>query len=68
MKRIVEYAGTKGPVFTNTLLLSSKTMIDEDEYDIIDNEIGNNDNSFQPGPFGGTSQVYINKQGMTWRM
>ena len=34
-------------------------MIDEDEYDMIDNDIGNYDNSFQPGSFGGTSQVDI---------
>ena len=54
MKRILEYTGREGPVITNTLTLRSKTMIDEDEYNVIDNEISNYDNSFQPGSFGGT--------------
>ena len=51
MKRIFEYTGTYGLVLTHILTLRSKTMIDEDEYDIIDNNIGNYDNSFQPGSF-----------------
>ena len=29
MRRIVNYTGNKGPVIKNTMLLSSKTMIDE---------------------------------------
>ena len=40
-------------------MLRSKTMIDEDEYDMIDNGIGNCDNSFQTGSFGGSSQVDV---------
>ena len=54
---IFEYIGTKGPVITNTLLLEYKSMIDEDEYSIVDNGICNCGNSFRPGLFGGTSQV-----------
>ena len=49
MKRIFEYTGTHGQVITNILILRSKTMIDEDEYEIIDNEISSYDISFQPG-------------------
>ena len=59
VKRIFEYIGSKGPVITNTLTLRSKTLIDKDKYEIIDNEIGNYNNSFQPGSFGGTSQVDV---------
>ena len=33
-------------------------MIGEDEYDIIDDGIGNYDTSFQLGSFGGISHVY----------
>ena len=40
-------------------MLSSKTMIDEDEYDIINNDISNYDNSFQSGTFGGSSEVDV---------
>ena len=54
-KRIFEYIGRKCPVIANTLMLRSKIMIDDDEYNIIDNEIGNYDSVFQPGSFGGTS-------------
>ena len=55
MKKIFENTGRKGPVITNTLTLRSKIMIDEDEYDMIDSDIGNYDNSFQPGSLGGIS-------------
>ena len=70
MKRIIEYTGREGPVVTNTMILRSKTILDEDEYEMIDNRIGDYDNSFQLGSFGGSSswmQVY-QKQGLTWRM
>ena len=61
MKSIFEYTIREGLVVTNTTMLISKTMIDEDEdvYDMIDNGIGNYDNSFQPGSFGGSSQVGV---------
>ena len=52
MKMIVDYTGTKDPVITNTLMVRSSTMVDEVEYDMIDNKIGNYDNSFQLGLFG----------------
>ena len=45
----------KVPVITNVLTLRSKTMIDEDEYKIIDNEVGDHDHSFQLGSFRSTS-------------
>ena len=41
MRRIFEYAGKYGFVINYTLPLRSKTMIDEDAYEIVDNEIGN---------------------------
>ena len=59
MKLIFEYTRKYGPVITNTLILRSKTMIDKDEYDIIENGIDDYDNSFQPGSFGGDSHVYV---------
>ena len=49
MNMTFEYTGRKDPVVTNKLTLRSKTMIGEDEYDTIDNDVGNYDNSFQPG-------------------
>ena len=48
MKRIFAHTGSIGPVITNGLPLKANTMIDEDEYDTIDNGIFNCDNSFQP--------------------
>ena len=59
MKSIFGYTGTYDPVITNTLTLRSKSMINEDEYKIVDNEISNYDNSFEPGLFRGTSQVDV---------
>ena len=59
MKTISEHAEREGTVIKNTIILRSKTMIYEDEYEIIDNDIGNYDNSFQPGSFGGSSQVKL---------
>ena len=59
MKRIIEHTGREDLVTKNTTTLSSKSMIDEDEYDIIDNEIGEFNNSFLPGSFGGSSHVDI---------
>ena len=44
MKRIFEYKGREVPVIRNTLILSSKFMIDDDEYYIIYNDISNCDN------------------------
>ena len=44
MKRIFEYKGTKGPVIADILWLKSRTMIDEDTYEIIDNYISHYDN------------------------
>ena len=38
MKRIFVNTGNKGSVIKSTMMLSSKTMIDEDEYDIINND------------------------------
>ena len=52
---IVEYTGREGSVLTNTLMLRSKTMIDKDKHDMIYNEIGNYDNTFQPVSFEGSS-------------
>ena len=60
MKRIFKYEGREGPIITEILMLRYKTMIDEDEYDITYNGIGNSDNSFKPEPFGGTFQVDVN--------
>ena len=40
-------------------MLRFKTMIDEDEYEMIDNGIGDSDNSFQPGSFEMPSQVDV---------
>ena len=42
------------------MMLRAKTMLDEDEYDMIDNRIDDYNNSFQPGSFGGSSQVDVN--------
>ena len=56
MKGMFKYIGTKGLVITNIFLLRSKTMIDKDEYDTIDNDISNSDNSFQSG----SSHVDVN--------
>ena len=47
MKRIFEYIEIQVPVITNTLTLRSKTMIDEGEYEIVDNGIVNCGNSLQ---------------------
>ena len=41
------------------MMLRFKTMIDEDEYEMIDNGIGDYDNSFEPGLLGGSSQVDV---------
>ena len=49
MKRIIDHIVNKGPVITNALTISSETMIDKDEYNIIENDIGHCDNSFQLG-------------------
>ena len=59
MKRIFEYTGRESHMITNTMMLRSKTMLDEDEYDIIDNGIGDYDNLFQSGFFGWSSQVDV---------
>ena len=46
MKRIFEHIGTKSLMIKYTMMLRSKTMIDEDEYNIINNDIGHYDNLF----------------------
>ena len=59
IKRIFEHTGKCNPVITNIFMLKSDTMIDGDEYEKIDNDMGNYGNSFQPGSFGGTSQADV---------
>ena len=46
------------PKFSQGDLLPEKN-IDKDEYNIIENDIGHCDNSFQLGSFGGSSEVDI---------
>ena len=52
MKMIVNHIG-------NTMMLSSETMIDKDEFDIINIDIGHYDHLLQPGIFGGSSEVDV---------
>ena len=59
MKRIVNHTGNKGQVIISITMLSSETMIDKDEFDRINNDIGHF-NSFEPGTFGGSSEVDVN--------
>ena len=59
MKKIVDYTGNKVPLIWNTMMLSSDTMVDKDEFDIINNDIGYSDNIFQPGTFRGSSEVDV---------
>ena len=59
MKRIVNHTENEAPVIKSIMMLSSKTISDEDEFDIINNDIGHYDNPFQPGIFGGPSEVDI---------
>ena len=59
MKKIIDHTEPKGPVIKNIITLSSKTMIDEDEDDRIKNDIDDYDKSFQPGTFGGSSEVDV---------
>ena len=51
MRRIIDHTGNKGTVIKNTMMLSSETMIDKEDFDIINNDIGHSD-PFQPGIFG----------------
>ena len=58
MRRIVDHTGNKGPVIKNTMMLSSKTMIDEEDDEIINNDFGHSA-QFTPGTFGGSSEVDV---------
>ena len=40
------------------MMLSSETMIDKEDFDIINNDFGHSD-PFQPGTFGGSSEVDV---------
>ena len=44
MKRIVNHTGNIVPVIKNTMMLSSGTMIDKEDFDIINNDFGHSDN------------------------
>ena len=56
MKSIITHTENKVPVITNTMMQASKTMIDKEDVDIINNEFGHSD-PFQPGIFGDSSEV-----------
>ena len=58
MRRIVNHTGNKGPVIKNTMMLSCKTMIDEDDDDIINNNFGHL-TQLTPGTFEGSSEVDV---------
>ena len=58
MRRIVNHTGNKGSVIKNTMMLSCKTMIDEEDDEIINNEFGHSA-QFTPGIFGESSVVDI---------
>ena len=58
VRRIVNHIGNKDPVIKNTVLLSCKTMIDEDDNDIIKNNF-DYFAQFTPGIFGGSSEVDV---------
>ena len=57
-RRIVSYTGNKGPFIKNTMMLSSKIMIDEEQDEIIKNDFGHSA-QFQLGTFRGPSEVDI---------
>ena len=57
-RRIVNYTGNKGSFIKNTMMLSSKIMIDEEQDEIIKKYFGHSA-PFQPGTFRGPSEVDI---------
>ena len=59
IKRIFKYTDREDPVIKNKMLLWSKTILDEGKYQMIDNGIGDYDNLFKPGLFGGSSYVDV---------
>ena len=58
MRMIVNHTGNKGPVITNTMIIASETMIAKEYFDIINNDFGHSA-PFQPGTFGGLSEVDV---------
>ena len=58
LKNIVNYTGNRVLVITQKMLLTSETMIDEEYFDIINNDFGHS-NPFQPGTFGVSSEVDV---------
>ena len=55
---IVNHTENKFPVIKKTMMLSSKTMIDEKENEIVNNDFRYSD-PFQPGTFAGSSEVDV---------
>ena len=43
MRRIVNHTRNKGQVITETMMLTSETMIDEQYFDAMNNDIGHSD-------------------------
>ena len=56
MRRIVDQTGNKGLVIKYTMMLSSETMIDDEDDEIINNDFGHLA-QFHPRTFGGSSEV-----------
>ena len=52
MRRIVDNTGNKVPVIKNTMMLSSKSMIDKEDDEMINKDFGHSA-QFTPGIFGG---------------
>ena len=69
MRRIVNHTGNKGPVIKNRMMISCKTMIDEDNDDIIKNDFGVWLNSHQEYFEDHQRWMLVYpKQGINWRM
>ena len=58
IKRTIHHTRNKGLVITNTMMINSETMIDKEDYDIIKHDFGHS-YPFQPGTFGGSSEVDV---------
>ena len=58
MKSIMSHTGNKGSVITNINMLTSETLIDIEDFNIINNNVGHSD-IFQPDTFGGLSEVNV---------
>ena len=58
MKRVVNHTGNIEPLIKNTMVLTYDTMIDKEDFDIINNDFGHSD-PFQPGIFGGSLEVDV---------